>query len=71
MPPADIDPALSELNRLLEERGWSYYRAMVKFAWQLNWDSRHEPLPPPVESLNESQLLHLCALLETNVKPRR
>jgi hypothetical protein len=62
-----IQSARDELTRALAARGWSYYRAMVRYAWQMNWNSRREAMPPAVETLTVEQVRHLVALLEDNI----
>lgn len=67
---AALESARAALVAELDRVGWTYYRAMVRYAWQMNWNSRHEPLPPPMESLTEGQLFHLMTLIRDNVRTK-
>jgi hypothetical protein len=63
---AEWEAARDELDRVLAEAGWTYYRAMVRYAWQMNWNKNREAVPPAVETLSEEQVRHLSALTRTN-----
>ena len=67
--PPDIDAARAALQAALTESGISYYRAMVRYAWQMNWNSRREAMPPPMETLTAEQLFHLTCLIRDNHTP--
>lgn len=67
----ETQTARGELASVLKAAGWSYYRAMLRYAWQLNWDSQREANPPALETLTVHQVRHLTSLLRTNQLPNR
>jgi hypothetical protein len=60
------ESARAELDRVLALAGWSYYKAAIRYDWQLGWNSRRQPMPPPVEMLSEEQVFHLMTLVRVN-----